>query len=83
LFCKIIFNFLTTSQHDTRVYEVRNAEGYGARWEIYPQVQQNSNDSEGSSSKSNTLETEYPQGIIFRGFLEPQMEDGHAKGWVH
>jgi hypothetical protein len=19
----------------------------------------------------------------FRGLLEPQMEDGHAKGWIH
>ena len=22
-------------------------------------------------------------GSSFRGFLEPQMEDGHAVGWVH
>ena len=20
---------------------------------------------------------------MFRGFLEPQMEDGHEKGWIH
>jgi hypothetical protein len=21
--------------------------------------------------------------VKFRGFLEPQMEDGHEKGWIH
>jgi len=44
--------------HDVVVYEVRNHQGYGARWECTPPFK-------------------------FRGFLEPQMEDGHSVGWVH
>jgi len=39
-------------------YEVRNGEGYGARWQ-------------------------YGDNFEFRGFLEPQMEDGHEKQWRH
>ncbi|XP_061191146.1 uncharacterized protein LOC133199353 [Saccostrea echinata] len=43
--------------HDVYILEVRQEEGYGARWTA-----------DGSS---------------FRGFLEPQMVDGHAVGWKH
>jgi len=43
--------------HDVRIFEVRNAQGYGARWSA--------------------------DGKVFRGFLEPQLEDGHEKGWRH
>lgn len=43
--------------HFSKVFEVRTAEGYGARW--------------------------LADGSDFRGFLEPQMQDGHAKGWRH
>ncbi|RIA91745.1 hypothetical protein C1645_104595 [Glomus cerebriforme] len=57
--------------HGTRVFEVRNSEGYGARWEI-----QNVNTQDISSSDDKTK-------ITFRGFLEPQMKDGHLKGWIH
>ncbi|KAG9290672.1 hypothetical protein G9A89_011635 [Geosiphon pyriformis] len=64
--------------HDTRVYEIRNEQGYGARWEIYePKIQDI-----GSASTAQG-ETNKDAIIIFRGFLEPQMEDGHSKGWVH
>jgi len=62
--------------HNTRVYEIRMAEGYGARWEIYDQVQRGINIPQ-QNPTDNSPHT------IFRGFLEPQMEDGHAKGWVH
>ncbi|KAH3757516.1 ASCH domain protein [Pelomyxa schiedti] len=44
--------------HNIVIYEVRNAEGYGARWLADPPYE-------------------------FRGFLEPQMADGHDKGWIH
>uniref|UniRef100_K1QZP0 Uncharacterized protein n=1 Tax=Magallana gigas TaxID=29159 RepID=K1QZP0_MAGGI len=43
--------------HDVYILEVRQEEGYGARWTA-----------DGSS---------------FRGFLEPQMVDGHSVGWKH
>ena len=48
-------------------FEIRVAEGYGARWIV--------ND---DSSSTNAR-----QRLRFRGFLEPQMEDGHEKGWKH
>lgn len=45
--------------HDTRIFEIRNTAGYGARWSPDPPL------------------------FEFRGFLEPQMEGGHEKGWIH
>ena len=61
---------LTFIKHDVRIVEIRQTEGFGARW---------SHDAS-----------------MFRGFLEPQMENGHEigrfqlitklthfKGWIH
>ena len=39
------------------VLEVRQAQGYGARWSV--------------------------DGAVFRGFLEPHMENGYTRGWRH
>ncbi|CAG8439458.1 21292_t:CDS:2 [Rhizophagus irregularis] len=67
--------------HDTRVFEIRNSEGYGARWEI-----QDSNTQPSSQSLQGTISSYASDDkpiIIFRGFLEPQMKDGHIKGWIH
>lgn len=50
---------------DDFAFEIRVAEGYGARWIV-------------NDSSTNTS-----QRLRFRGFLEPQMEDGHEKGWKH
>ena len=49
------------------VLEVRVASGYGARWKA-----DWSNDSRCLASN-----------VTFRGFLEPQMQNGHDKGWKH
>jgi len=49
--------------HDVIVYEIRESQGYGARWII-------NNPS-------------FENGLEFRGFLEPQMENGHENGWKH
>ncbi|CAG8515701.1 2799_t:CDS:2 [Dentiscutata erythropus] len=69
--------------HDTRVFEVRNLDGYGARWEIYePQYQQLQSQMD-SSSTANSIKGNDGTNIMFRGFLEPQMKDGHSKGWIH
>ncbi|GJP30080.1 hypothetical protein CLOM_g22296 [Closterium sp. NIES-68] len=43
--------------HDLPVFELREPEGYGARWSA--------------------------DGSQFRGFLEPQMPDGHERRWRH
>jgi hypothetical protein len=59
--------------HSVLVYEVRIAEGYGMRW------------SQDQSTK-DSLETEASVEMppwIFRGFVEPMMENGHEVGWRH
>jgi len=53
------------------VYEARVPEGYGMRW-----------------SQDQSLEAEAERTVegkewVFRGFLEPQMENGHEVGWRH
>jgi len=50
------------------VLEVRVASGYGARW---------------TAAWSTGGESSHPSNVVFRGFLEPQMPDGHLKGWRH
>jgi len=74
------------------VLEVRVQEGYGARWSL------GSNTSASSNSKhdpddgiaGNCVDPvdevdkkNKDQTVVFRGFLEPQMEDGHALKWRH
>lgn len=53
--------------HQVLVYEVRAREGYGMRW----------------SQDQSTVEGEGRKEWVFRGFLEPQMENGHEVGWRH
>eukprot|EP00978_Attheya_sp_CCMP212_P032406 scaffold126363_cov52-Attheya_sp.AAC.1 len=50
--------------------EVRIASGYGARWSA-EWIQNNPDD------------PFLPINVTFRGFLEPQMENGHEKKWRH
>lgn len=50
------------------VYEVRVEEGYGMRW------------SQDQSQGDEAMEC-HPW--IFRGFVEPMMENGHELGWKH
>ncbi|KAF8995979.1 hypothetical protein BDQ17DRAFT_1284769, partial [Cyathus striatus] len=57
--------------HQVLVYEVRVAEGYGMRWS---QNQSNSDD-------ANVPVSKHPW--VFRGFVEPMMENGHEVGWRH
>jgi len=57
--------------HQVLVYEVRVPEGYGMRWS---QDQKLDND-------DNNIDVDGPW--IFRGFVEPMMEDGHEMGWRH
>ncbi|KAF5340383.1 hypothetical protein D9611_007857 [Ephemerocybe angulata] len=58
--------------HQVLVYEVRVEDGYGMRW---------------SQDQSATrLDEEGDDSVrpwIFRGFVEPMMENGHEVGWRH
>ncbi|KAE9408312.1 hypothetical protein BT96DRAFT_1103169 [Gymnopus androsaceus JB14] len=55
--------------HSILVYEIRVQEGYGMRW--------SQDQSEGAGTG-----VEMPP-WIFRGFVEPMMENGHEFGWRH
>lgn len=59
--------------HQILVYEVRVAEGYGMRW------------SQDQSEEARELEglSKETRPWIFRGFVEPMMENGHEVGWKH
>ncbi|KAH8109924.1 hypothetical protein DFH11DRAFT_841128 [Phellopilus nigrolimitatus] len=54
--------------HAVLVYEVRVEDGYGMRW-----------------SQNRPVSPTCPpcSQWIFRGFVEPMMEDGHKMGWMH
>ncbi|KAF6752814.1 hypothetical protein DFP72DRAFT_903692 [Ephemerocybe angulata] len=57
--------------HQVLVYEVRVEDGYGMRW---------------SQDQNATLDGEVNDSVkpwIFRGFVEPMMENGHEVGWRH
>ena len=56
--------------HEVLVYEVRVAEGYGMRWS------QDQVDRPDSIKKEN-------RPWVFRGFVEPSMENGHELKWRH
>ncbi|KAJ3888966.1 hypothetical protein GG344DRAFT_52578 [Lentinula edodes] len=91
LFWKIIGNAswrnLHWLPHSVLVYEVRVKMGYGMRWsQDRSQMDQgrqakviNMND---KGDADDGLDTDHPP-WIFRGFVEPMMEDGHEKGWRH
>ncbi|KAF8811116.1 hypothetical protein BYT27DRAFT_7252839 [Phlegmacium glaucopus] len=57
--------------HQVLVYEVRVAEGYGMRWS------QDRGDREGDDASKDD------RPWIFRGFVEPYMENGHEVMWRH
>jgi len=57
------------------IVEVRQVEGYGARWLVrFP------GEHEGTRRNNGFVS---PPTVSFRGFLEPQMEDGHERNWRH
>jgi len=65
---KAVWTNIHMLPHDVRIYEVRHEEGYGVRWGLV-------NEKLADGTVQTTLD--------FRGFLEPQMEDGHSVGWRH
>ncbi|KAJ3031340.1 MAPK protein hog1 [Rhizophlyctis rosea] len=76
--------------HNTRVYEVRTMQGYGARWyitDLPPDTESETTSEEKKKKKTHTLGAKIPisptRTLEFRGFLEPPMEGGHDVGWRH
>ncbi|KAI9457674.1 hypothetical protein HD554DRAFT_2141616 [Boletus coccyginus] len=63
--------------HQVLVYEVRVDEGYGMRWS-QDRSQLVEEDSAGGS-----VDTTLRAPWMFRGFVEPMMENGHEVGWRH
>lgn len=59
--------------HQVLVYEMRVPEGYGMRWS------QDQSAKEGEEEESAVKERPW----IFRGFVEPMIENGHEVGWRH
>eukprot|EP00525_Craspedostauros_australis_P007468 CAMPEP_0198130372 /NCGR_PEP_ID=MMETSP1442-20131203/53810_1 /TAXON_ID= /ORGANISM="Craspedostauros australis, Strain CCMP3328" /LENGTH=154 /DNA_ID=CAMNT_0043790971 /DNA_START=39 /DNA_END=500 /DNA_ORIENTATION=+ len=74
-------------QEEEPVLELRVSSGYGARWKftkIKDDDDDGGADNSSTASKANqgtTTGTSKEYRMQFRGFLEPQMEDGHLKGW--
>ena len=54
--------------HQVLVYEIRVPEGYGMRW---------------SQDRSVVEGDAAPRLWLFRGYVEPMMENGHEIGWRH
>jgi len=66
--------------HNINVYEIRNTNGYGARW--YFKIDSNENQVQHNNVINfNNIDTKY--NVEFRGFLEPQDIHGHEKKWRH
>lgn len=66
--------------HEVLVYEIRVPEGYGMRW---------SRNLDGLVDENGKIREGLLQGEVegrqwmFRGFVEPMMENGHEVGWKH
>lgn len=85
--------------HRVLVYEVRVEEGYGMRWaqdrnsDSAQAADENSEEINGNDSQEseNVVVNEEDEDVsehtkppwIFRGFVEPMMEDGHERRWRH
>ncbi|KAH7890327.1 hypothetical protein F5I97DRAFT_1798515 [Phlebopus sp. FC_14] len=64
--------------HQVLVYEVRVEEGYGMRWS-----QDRGRILAGAGGKEGTAPGSQEPPWVFRGFVEPMMENGHGIGWRH
>lgn len=66
--------------HQMLVYEVRVEEGYGMRWS---QDRDLLVVKEGEDGGGRSVDTTVRVPWMFRGFVEPMMENGHEVGWRH
>ncbi|KAJ3762298.1 hypothetical protein EV360DRAFT_35991 [Lentinula raphanica] len=82
--------------HSVLVYEIRVPEGYGMRWSqdrSDGRCDENGKSMHLSSDEDSSLGTnsgafkqaavESSAPWVFRGFVEPMMENGHERGWRH
>jgi len=74
-------NNKSSDQRSSWVVEIREQNGYGARWmvEVSSPNEQKDKDSLSTSAAAVALSSK----VTFRGFLEPQMKDGHEHNWRH
>eukprot|EP00668_Euglena_longa_P039092 GGOE01050284.1.p1 GENE.GGOE01050284.1~~GGOE01050284.1.p1 ORF type:complete len:296 (-),score=68.69 GGOE01050284.1:241-1128(-) len=70
--------------HGSPCFEVRTQEGYGARW-VYVAARECSLADTDAHEEHESASLRSPRrwAVLFRGFLEPQMPDGHDVGWRH
>jgi hypothetical protein len=73
ILCDAVWRNVHMLPHDQVTFEVRCAKGYGARWVAAPVT----------ASVDGAAVPTGQHDVTFRGFLEPQDADGHAKGWHH
>ena len=66
-------------------FEVRSAAGYGARWVAVLAVSTADAVANAEAGGQRVTQRALPDAArwCFRGLVEPQMEDGHSKGWRH
>ncbi|KAJ3782884.1 hypothetical protein GGU10DRAFT_389497 [Lentinula aff. detonsa] len=80
--------------HSVLVYEIRVKDGYGMRWsQDQSSDRSKRRDSESSNDNNSskeivgevkgTLSGNVEPPWVFRGFVEPMMENGHERGWRH
>ena len=72
------------------VVEIRQEQGYGARWRVEEcrdvGANHDNGNGNGNGNDCNILKgrSSHPSVVVtFRGFLEPMMEDGHERRWRH
>ncbi|KAH8823533.1 hypothetical protein DL96DRAFT_1617884 [Flagelloscypha sp. PMI_526] len=71
--------------HDILVYEVRISEGYGMRWALdrSPVSLEGAEEQEREQQVVGAVDLLRERPWVFRGFVEPMMENGHEVGWRH
>ncbi|KIJ64070.1 hypothetical protein HYDPIDRAFT_112599 [Hydnomerulius pinastri MD-312] len=76
--------------HQVLVYEARVEDGYGMRWsQDRGKLEVSAGKTQDGEGEPNTITSSELSAIvpeppwIFRGFVEPMMENGHEVGWRH
>ncbi|KAF5354181.1 hypothetical protein D9756_007088 [Leucocoprinus leucothites] len=85
LFCKIMqeasWKNLHALPHNILAYEMRVPEGYGMRWSQDRGPPKEKDRITAVEGEDQNIVPERPW--IFRGFVEPMIENGHELGWRH
>jgi hypothetical protein len=74
----------SSSSSSSWVVEIRQEQGYGARWLVEESSPNEDEDTSAAATGNHQCkERKLLSVVTFRGFLEPQMEDGHERKWRH